>query len=309
MVRPGREGIVHSLRVMASSKNLREHCHKLNATISSAIKSVPPLLCELCALRPGHCPPRDSATTEVAKSLCSLLINLQHLHTLSLSCYGYDKAEIVHVVRQAPATLPTVRTLHIGTFVEWIIVMCPNVESVVCSGIEWTYEDSRFRNGDLRKRAAMAAVNALAFAKKVEHLEVSFTPTMLSVLPDKASGLRSLGMLHLAVDEFTSVSPDLQKFELLETLMLDKDEDVCVLEGCDSCRSYRHPYAPPDRLYDIEMRRVAYVENAQRIACEVVGLREIWLGHETRGSIKRTSTGSFEGLQWTHERGKAYWSS
>ena len=238
-----------------------------------------------------------SPSIVLASLLSSRLIQMTKLEKLLVDIADYNTAAFSSDMAGMNVTLPKVRSITIGPFSEFVIELCPNIESITINGYGWSYS-----YGDID---SIALVESLRKTRHVKSLviqnrwPVSTARALLSSLPN----LQSLGMYTTDYDApVADYLIELPKLPKLQRLVLSDASQLGVGFDPPECGNYYFD-SEGNEVPELVAQVAADQKEAEKKVLTMVeplcrNLTTLWIGLHTKAEILRGKDGNFEGVSW-----------
>lgn len=94
-----------------------------------------------------------------------------HLQKLVLVIPEYHTAAFADAFSRGEVTLPTVKTLVLGPYLEFVIASCPNVVAISGDGWRWVHS-KRQREERGNRHHSLQLIKAAGRAQKLHHFQI-----------------------------------------------------------------------------------------------------------------------------------------
>lgn len=228
--------------------------------------------------------------------LVSLKLELRKLDTLVLDIPLCLAQVFQKTFEDKSFMLQNVKSVFVGSGIEWIIPRCPNVERICTTGYPWRHDVYDDGPG---KRNLCELIRAAGQATKLHHFEVDqpWTPDHFVALKEAMPDIQSLAVpRHL--QHLHQFLPCLACFRNLLTLALDHVSRLDV--GFHEPRSCLYQGAAFLKDVD-EQRRQAERHVADEVFARLPRLKELWIGNVVNARVVGEYTGKRSEILWSHE--------
>ncbi|KAK0214188.1 hypothetical protein IW262DRAFT_305009 [Armillaria fumosa] len=241
----------------------------------------------------------DSMPTVLPGRLSELLSAPFHqLHTLVFIIDESQAQAFEDKFRMAGIELPTVATLMVGSYCDFMVPLCPNVEHVATYGWVWLHSS----RGAASREHSFRLISAAGGAKMLQHFTMNewWSVDLLKAVYD---AMPSIGTLTLdggrVRDSLQALIPILSQFKKLKSLGLVDASSLDV--GFDPPRCGNAYMGPGGAKL---LRRVQEQGEAtnRRVADMVFGacvnLDDMVLGHRSKAVVTKGRGGQIQDIRW-----------
>lgn len=233
--------------------------------------------------------------------LLKVLTSLEKLEKLTLIIPEYHTEIFRKTFEKANATFPGVHTLVLGPHMDWIIAMCPHVETVSTHDWRWLHFNV---DGDYKYRHSTDLIKSAGGATTLRHFEMMgwWTLAQLENVHRGMPGLQNLAMPGGRYsDGIQSMLPTLRRFQDITSLSLADVSSLCVgfdPPGCGNVYMGPHGKEMLQRLR--EEKRSAEELVARMVFAAMPGLKELWVGDQSKAQKTRAVEDGIDDIIWTY---------
>lgn len=232
----------------------------------------------------------------------------------ALALSRYDRVRQLHLVvpyytaaafktgfRKSNLEFPNVRTLILGSRLEWLIHMCPNVEVISTVGPRWLDDDT---DGRWSWQLLYNLIQTAGFVPNLRHFEMradwntDLVGTVLQCMPEIESLAMPGGQYY---DEINALLSILGQFRNLKVLALAEPEKLGVGYDPPGCgNAYFGPGGNAMREQVLQQRRAAVMYVGKMVIEKMRSLNELWVGISDRATFSTNASGRRE-IEWSDE--------
>lgn len=224
------------------------------------------------------------------RMLADVLLGCSKLEVLVLTIPEHQTSGFATAFYSANVTLPSVKTLLLSPHMEFVVEMCPNVESISTSGYPWNH---RCIDSECNGHYSIGLIEAASRMPRLRHFEMleDWNKSLLRTVLYNMPNLTSLAMSSMTgrySNGIESLLPTLKMFKALETLALADVASLGVGISPGGCGNmYRGAAGAERRLQDQRKRREATIEVAKMVFPACAGLKELWVGDWSKAVVSR----------------------
>ena len=252
-------------------------------------------------LRIGH-NKRARHPKDLAPRLAKTLPAFQKLSMVMLVIPNYGGHIFQRKLEVSGVSLPSVRTLVLGPGMDWLVAICPNVETVSSSDQSWSRSNV---GANHNSRRPFELIRNAGLAPNLRHFELHerWSRKILWPVRKAMPHIQSLAMPGgRYVDGIVGLLSILVQFEDLKTLALSGAADLHVGFQPPRCgNSYLGPGGEEARMHVREQGRQAEMRVAKMVFLSLKGLEELWVGDCAKATVTTDDTGMVEEIQWSYE--------
>ncbi|KAK0444169.1 hypothetical protein EV421DRAFT_496555 [Armillaria borealis] len=200
--------------------------------------------------------------------------------------------------RTAGIELPTVTTLMVGAYCDFMVPLCPNVEHVATYGWVWLHSN----RGAVSREHSFRLIAAAGGAKMLQHFEMNewWSVDLLKAVYD---AMPSIGTLTLdgggVIDSLQALIPILSQFKKLKTLGLVDASSLDVGFNPPWCgNAYMGPGGAELLLRVQEEMEAANKRVADMVFGACVNLDVMVLGGRAKAVVTRGRGGHIQDMLW-----------
>ena len=216
------------------------------------------------------------------------------LEKATLILPSYHTEPFRKAFEEAEVTLPSVKTLILGPHMDWIVSMCPDVETVSTHDWRWGHTNV---DGNYNQRHSFDLIKAAGRAEKLQHFELGQTldaklsQAMLESIPNISSLAITSGMSGYS-DSIEHYLPTFSKFTNLTTLTTAGSFSLGVGFDPPWCgNAYMGPGGDKLSQQVEEEGHQADLKVARMLFSACPKLELLWIGDHARGTVVRDGDG------------------
>lgn len=244
----------------------------------------------------GPTPPSQFST-----KLLEVLSNLKSLKKLT-SNVPENHMEIFRTTFQkANASFPSIQNLILGPHTDWVVAMCPNVETISTDDWRWLHSNV---GGQWGHQHSTDLINSAGRAANLRHFEMTewWTPAQLEQVYHMMPWISSLAMTDNTYgDGLEDLLPTLSRFQNLTSLVLADAINLHVGFNPPLCGNvYDGPHGEALLQEVIEEGKEADKKVARMIYDILPKLEELWVGDHSKASLSRSKSAEDDDISWSY---------
>ncbi|KAL8717412.1 MAG: hypothetical protein Q9225_005343 [Loekoesia sp. 1 TL-2023] len=236
--------------------------------------------------------------------LLEVLTGLANLEKLTLIIPEHHTEAFRKTFEEANASFPGIRTLVLGPYMDWMIAMCPKVETISSSDWRWLRSNV---DGEYQRQYSTNLINSAGRATSLRHFEMneSWTVRRLETVHQAMPRIQSLAMRGCQYrDGIETLLPTLSRFQNLTSLVLADAHGLKVgfnppfcgntCMGPDGQKYYQQIY---------EEGRQAEERVANMVFPKLPKLGKLWIEDFSEARVTRTEFGVVNEINWVYHYG------
>lgn len=234
---------------------------------------------------------------ELKRNLVMVLQSIPRLNSLEFVLPEHQPEIIEAAFVKRKLSLPTVETVVVGPFCDFVVRFCPNASSVSSNG--WVFDHSR-RATYKREHVAnlIHSAGSAPFSSKITHfkLDALIDDSALQNIQESLPQLKSLALPIGMTDNITPLDllPILSTLEELEELVLPSLENLNV--GYDPPRYRSDGQQRTERARKEEAAKQEFVVSIAFELCK--RLKICWISPNKKAICSRYQDGNVEDIRW-----------
>ncbi|KAL8837028.1 MAG: hypothetical protein Q9170_002682 [Blastenia crenularia] len=239
--------------------------------------------------------------SRLPRKLLEVLTGLPNLEKLTLIIPYYNPDYFREIFENANVSFPNIRTLVLGQHMEWVIALCPNVETITNHG-----DRCCLPFGVADDHGLPQGTNLIYSASRMpglRHFEMveRWTLAQLEIMYQAMPWIQSLAMPgDTYADGIETMLPTLSRFKNLTNLALAYVSELKVGFEIPFVCTMGEGFSEEERQRLHEKIRQAEERTARMVFTRMHQLDQLWIGHRSEAKVTRTESGKVDKILWAY---------